>query len=169
MTLSQLVVQLAVADIGVHEEGGNNRGPRVDQYLASVGLDPGYAWCAAFVYFCFRAAAQQLGLVNPVPKTGGVLHMGKMTEPICRAVNPAPGYVYILDHGGGVGHAGIIETVNDDGTITEISGNTNAQGSREGNAVARHTGTSPEAIHGGTLLYYLNYDLAAQPPGALVA
>lgn len=163
-TLTEAALAIAVSYIGV-KETGHNSGPEVDRFLASVGLDPGFAWCASFVFFCFREAAQQLGLVNPVPRTGGVLKMGRMTEPICRATNPAPGYVYILDHGGGVGHAGIIETTNDDGTVTEVSGNTNEAGSREGNAVAQHTGTAPEAIHGGTLLYYLNYDLAVQPVG----
>ncbi len=165
-TLSEAALSVAISQLGVHEEGGNNRGQRVEEYLASVGLPGGYSWCAAFVHWCFKQAAARIGLVNPCPKTGGVLKLWTLTEPICRATTPAPGAIYVLDHGGGKGHAGIIETVSD-GAIREISGNTNALGSREGNAVARHAGASPEAIHGGKLIGYLMLDLAAQAPSAL--
>jgi hypothetical protein len=166
-TLSETALSIAISQLGVHEQGGQNRGPEVDQYLAAVGLAPGYSWCAAFVFFCFKQAADQLGLVNPCPKTAGAVRMWTLTEPICRATEPSAGAIYVLDHGGGKGHAGIVEQVGGDGTMIEISGNTNAAGSREGNAVARHTGESPEEIHGGHLLGYLLLDLAAQGPSAL--
>jgi uncharacterized protein (TIGR02594 family) len=167
-TLSEAALAFAVSQVGVHEQGGNNQGPEVNAYLASVGLDPGYSWCAAFVYFCFKQAAAQLGLVNPCPKTAGAVKLWTLTEPICRVTAPVPGAIYVLQHEGGKGHAGIIERVSD-GAILEVSGNTNDAGSREGNAVARHGGISPQAIHGGTLLGYLSLDLAAQAPSALVS
>lgn len=166
-SLQETAVAIAVSQLGVHEQGGNNRGPEVDQYLAAVGLDPGFSWCAAWVFWVFRQAAQQLGLVNPCPRTAGAVRLWTLTEPICRDLVPAPGAIYVLDHGGGKGHAGIIESIDDEGTITECSGNTNAAGSREGNAVARHTG-APATVHGGTLLGYLLLDKAAQAPSALV-
>jgi len=166
-SLQQAAVAIAVSQLGVRESGGNNRGPQVEQYLASVGLDPGFSWCAAFVFWCFRQASQQLGLVNPCPRTAGAVRLWTLTEPICRDLVPAPGSIYVLDHGGGKGHAGIIESIDDEGTIAEISGNTNAAGSREGNAVARHVG-APAKVHGGTLLGYLLMNRAAQAPSALV-
>lgn len=76
-----------------------------------------------------------------------------------RDSNPVPGAIYILDHGGGVGHAGIVETVDSGNVLTEISGNTNKEGSREGNCVWRHNG-QPEVSHGGTLLGYVLLDRA---------
>lgn len=45
----------ALVYLGVQEIGSND-GPDVAHFLASVGLNPGYAWCAAFVSFCFDAA-----------------------------------------------------------------------------------------------------------------
>ncbi|HET8922563.1 MAG TPA: peptidoglycan-binding domain-containing protein [Candidatus Acidoferrum sp.] len=64
--LSQALVK-ADLEVGVREQPlGSNRGPRVDQYLRSVGLDPtqgSFAWCAAFVYFCFNQAC--VGLFLP--------------------------------------------------------------------------------------------------------
>jgi hypothetical protein len=168
MSLVLAALAAAQGQLGVREQGGNNTGPEVDQYLAAVGLDPGYPWCAAFLFYCFRQAAGQLELVNPVPKTASTQRLWTLSEPITRDSNPQPGYVYVLRHSPTTGHAGIIESVGADGTIVEISGNTNATGSREGDCVFRHTG-QPEVTHGGELLGYLNFDAAAQPPPGFVA
>jgi len=164
MLLSQQALTVAVSTIGVHEQGGNNQGPEVDLYLASVGLNPDFPWCAAWVYYVFRQAAQQLGLPNPCPRTGSAIKMWKLSDMAWRDSNPAPGAIYVLDHGGGIGHVGIVETSDDTGVLTEISGNTNAAGSREGNCVWRHSGP-PEVSHGGTLLGFIYLDRAmVQPP-----
>ena len=39
--------QVYLSQVGTKEQGGANRGRQVEQYLASVGFGPGYAWCAA--------------------------------------------------------------------------------------------------------------------------
>lgn len=170
MPIQEAALAFAVSQLGVHEQGGNNTGPEIDKYLASVGLYPGFAWCSAFVYYCFRQAIQQRPInlasgvdyfppPNPCPRTGSVLKLWKLSDMAWRDSNPAPGAIYILDHGGGVGHAGIVETVDSGNVLTEISGNTNKEGSREGNCVWRHNG-QPEVSHGGTLLGYVLLDRA---------
>lgn len=163
MTLSELALELAIADIGVREQGGNNRGAAVERYLANVGLAPGNPWCEAALWTWFDTAAAQLGLRNPVPKTGSTLHLWDRAEPYCRDSMPSVGAVYVIKHSETTGHVGIIETVTPDG-ITEVSANTNREGSREGNSVWRHAGPSPEVIHGGVLQGYLAFDRAAQAP-----
>ena len=55
----------ALANVGVTEQGGNNRGRYVETYLAAVDLDPGDPWCAAFVRFRFEQAAKALKLTLP--------------------------------------------------------------------------------------------------------
>lgn len=160
--LGEAAITCASSQVGVTEVGGNNRGPTVEEYLRAVGLGPGFAWCAAFTYWCFRVGANRVVLVNPCPRTGGGLRMWQLADPVCHVDAPARGRIYVLDHGKGQSHVGIIESVNADGTITEISGNTNEAGSREGNAVARHTGKDPAAIHGGVLKGYLDMDNAIQ-------
>lgn len=55
------IVNIAVKEIGVREATGNNDGPRVETYLRYVGLGKGYAWCAAFVSWCYSKA----GLAAP--------------------------------------------------------------------------------------------------------
>ena len=66
--LVSLGVALAHADFKIREEGGNNRGPMIRKYLAS--LDPpmaeGAPWCAAFAAYCSDVAARALGIANPL-------------------------------------------------------------------------------------------------------
>lgn len=54
--LRQRIVDIAVNEIGVREVTGNNDGQRVEEYLAYTGLGKGYAWCAAFVSWCYGQA-----------------------------------------------------------------------------------------------------------------
>lgn len=45
----QKLVQLALNEVGIREEGGNNRGTRIVEYQKSTWLAPGpWPWCSAF-------------------------------------------------------------------------------------------------------------------------
>jgi hypothetical protein len=53
----RLLVMAYLADeVKVREVGGNNRGVWVSRFLLSVGLDPGYPWCAASLAFASSVA-----------------------------------------------------------------------------------------------------------------
>jgi len=54
--LRQQIYEIAANEIGVRETGGDNKGPEVSKYLAYVGLDEGYEWCAAFASWCYGQA-----------------------------------------------------------------------------------------------------------------
>jgi len=139
-------LEIAVSQIGVQEEPkGSNRGPQVEAYLKCVGLGGGYAWCQAFVRWCYEQAAKELGIPNPVPNTAGVLQcwnkadVGMKLIPaqfISHAQLIVPGSQLIMDFGHGEGHTGIVEKVLN-GVIHTIEGNTNDDGSREGYEVCR--------------------------------
>jgi hypothetical protein len=147
-----LVTVLAIASgeeaKKVREQPKNsNKGPEVSEYLRRTGVRPGLAWCCAFVYWCFDEAAKQHGRANPMVKTAGCLHhwnhaqrkgAGRILK--SQAVNnPAlvkSGMIFIIDHGGGLGHTGLIEKV-EGGRITTIEGNTDASKTREGGGVYR--------------------------------
>ncbi len=132
----------------VREQPRNsNRGPEVDAYLRSAAVPPGLAWCCAFVYWCFQQAAQEQGRSNPMFRTAGCLmHWNKAESVGARRVpaadaraNPAllqPGMVFIMDYGSGLGHTGLVESVQG-GYITTIEGNTDASQTREGGGVYR--------------------------------
>lgn len=93
----------------------------------------------AFVYYCFDEASKVLEIKNPLVKTGGCLSQWNGTKEFKITANAAksnpslviPGSIFIIDHGSGLGHTGIVKEVNN-GYITTIEGNTNNTNSREG-------------------------------------
>ena len=55
------------------------------------------------------------------------------------AKSPEPGDIFLISHDGNNGHTGIVKTVNRDGTVTTLEGNTNTAGSRTGDGVYERT------------------------------
>lgn len=136
--LSDKAIEVAITQLDKQEDPrGSNWGEPVKTYLHSVGIDFPASWCMAFVYWCFNEASKQIGTVNPLLKTGGVLRA--WNESLSHHVlMPQPGDIFIIDFGKGLGHTGIVETVEED-LIHTIEGNTNDTGSREGYEVCRRT------------------------------
>lgn len=140
MTLQQKALEIAITQIGEEEKPrGSNWGEPVKTYLASVGITFPASWCMSFVYWCFKEAAKELGIITPLLKTGGVLNAWQKAPAAVKVTDPQPGDIFIQDHGHGLGHTGIVEKVNNDGTVDTIEGNTNDTGSREGYEVCRRT------------------------------
>lgn len=129
------VLEIAKSQIGVRELTGNNDGPAVEKYLASVGLGKGYAWCMSFVYWCCKEAYGKDN--NPLVKTGGVLREWNETK-LKKSTVPVVGSIFIMDFGKGTGHTGFVTAINVD-SISTIEGNTNDGGSREGIGVFART------------------------------
>lgn len=141
----------AIHEIGVTEQPvGSNRGPQVDRYLKSVGLNPAtgsYAWCQAFVYWCFNTAAMKMQRTTPLPRTAGVMEHWRRAPSCARKVTAAaalndpskigPGCLFLISSGGGLGHIGFVERVQLGGHVTTVEGNTNVNGGREGTGVFR--------------------------------
>lgn len=128
---------LARCALGNLETQGKNRGPVVDDYARGVGLDPergAYAWCTSGLYDVFRVAATALGVRNPFPRTAKAVRVFELLAGTCLSSNPAPGFVYVLDHGqpGSIlaewqsgsytddGHVGIVVATNDGPAPVEV-------------------------------------------------
>jgi len=65
---------IAISQIGTKELTGNNDGPMIEKYLASVGLNPQgkYPYCAAGQYWCFQTACDSLKISRkeiPIKRT----------------------------------------------------------------------------------------------------
>jgi len=164
--LQLAALEIAKEQVGVQEEPkGSNKGPMINEYLKAVGLGPGYAWCAAFVYWCYAAAAKRVGVENAMVKTAGVYDcwnrsnnrkgVQKITksEVVAGTAVLQAGDQFVMTYGRNKGHTGIIESIteNEAGTIVlhTIEGNSNNSGSREGYAVVRQTRLlSHKAIQG---------------------
>jgi hypothetical protein len=52
---------------------------------------------------------------------------------------PEPGCIFVHLNADGTGHTGFIETVNADGSLSSLEGNTDAAGGRTGGQVMRQT------------------------------
>lgn len=162
--LAAAVLSLAGKEIGVMEiPVGSNSGPRVNQYLESVGDNGGLPWCAAFVYWCFQEAAAALKVPNPATRTAGALDVWDeaarrgirrvaAAEAIDRHALVQPGMVFVIETSGGHGHVGLVEKV-DGVVLTTIEGNTNNGGSREGIGVFRRNARRVGNINRGFVDY----------------
>lgn len=134
-------IQVAITQIGQEEvprgsNWGTNDKPAVINYLKSVGIGFAASWCMAFVYWCCKQAYP----TNVLVKTGGVLQQWNKILPQYKHSTPKPGDIFIQDHGHGMGHTGLVESV-EGLNIHTIEGNTNDEGSREGYEVCRRVRT----------------------------
>jgi hypothetical protein len=134
---------IAETQIGVKEEPGKaNHGAQVERYLWSVGLGPGYAWCCAFVVWCYTEAARQLGESQPLKLTGKVARLWSWAPELWRSDRPTVGAIYCHlhepDDPESLGHCGIVTAVEDNGTFRAVEGNSNRTGSRAGDRVVEN-------------------------------
>ena len=148
-----LAAVLAKADsqVGVLEQPKNsNSGPGVDAYLRRAGVSLSLPamqkpWCCAFLYWCFDEAAKAQGRANAMVRTAGCLDHWNRAEAqgarriaAARAVNDPslvqPGMIFVMDHGEGRGHTGLVEQVTG-GMLHTIQGNTDASLTRVCGAV----------------------------------
>lgn len=162
--LGLAALAVAQADLLANVRGGQPGkfdGPEVAARLAAVGVHAPAPWCAAEVFHCFDAATQALDVAaggtdtpNPCPRTAGALHLWDLAPKECRRQLPAPGDVFVVDHGKGRGHCGIVATVSPDGqSITSIEGDTNAAGSSTGDAMGEHFWQPSEGARGRLVGY----------------
>ena len=137
--LTAAVLRLAATQVGVRELG-RNRGERVQQYQDRAGAHPGDPWCACFVSWCFAVASNGLALPCPFKLTFRALELWRKSPVEIRSSWPTPGSIFVVDHGAGLGHCGLVESFSEgDLIIVTIEGNTSPGGSREGDGVYRRT------------------------------
>ena len=82
--LAKAAIDFAITQIGVMEKPmGSNRGPEVDDYLRTAGLNPvgeSFPWCVAFTHFCYKKAAENLGLQTRISRLQECLIIGIKRE-----------------------------------------------------------------------------------------
>ena len=125
------------AEIGVRELTGKNDGVRVEEYLASCGLGKGYAWCAAFVNWCFvQAGIQGSGSAyspNWFPVSKVVYTNGANNN---RTPSKCDVFGMYYKEKKRIAHVGFIDEWKEGNNYCiTVEGNTNDGGSREGDGV----------------------------------
>jgi hypothetical protein len=135
--LNERASQIACLLEGVREEKGPNDGVMVAAFQKDTGNHAGDYWCMSFAYWCYDEAAQSLWVKNPLIPTGGSLD--QLNRCKCEKISadeytdPQPGDIGILDHGGGKGHTYLVKGPGGAGVVDTIEGNSNTDGSSNGN------------------------------------
>jgi hypothetical protein len=148
--LAQRTIERAVEALGVTEHPhGSNRGPEVDQYLRSVGLDPtreAYPWCAAFVCYQIGHASVDIHEPTTLKRTASCRKLVEFNHALALA-EPEDGCIFVHLTPDGHGHTGFVVTARSDGSIQTIEGNSDASGSRTGGSVVRQVRGPAYAQH----------------------
>jgi hypothetical protein len=125
----QKLLSIALREVGMREETGNNDGKRVEEYLAAVKLKSPDPYCAAFLSWVYK----QEGFAKP--RSGWSPDLVPLSRLTYHAL-PANIVGFYFPELGRVAHVGMIELVHHKWAVT-IEGNTNVSGSREGEGVYR--------------------------------
>jgi hypothetical protein len=146
------VAEATYEAIGVREVGGNNTGPEVDSYLATVGFEPGAPWCGAFVADRINQCVSLTSLDNylsiqkwaytpytlekAIEKDLLLWENNKYTLSKHRKPQSMDVFWTYNPRLGRVAHTGLVDVWHDHGNLViTIEGNTNNAGSREGDGV----------------------------------
>lgn len=129
LRIRALHVMLGWAREGVHEVGGNNRGPEVDKIIREAGGTPGEPWCGDTV-----AAAYLEAGIKPRYVTRGWAYVPALARLLAVVRFPRPGHVVIYDfqQDGQADHTGLfLRWVNRRGGLFEaVEGNTGTGGAQ---------------------------------------
>lgn len=129
-TVEQQMVSIAEGEVGQAEDPpGSNNGARIDVYRSAVaGAQQGEPWCADFVSWVAAQAGAPLGDSGAgFSSVAGITDWANQTGRLLPAGStPQPGDLILFgDH-----HVGMVESVNSDGSLETIEGNSS-------NAVSR--------------------------------
>jgi len=139
-----ILVGIAEAEVGVREQGGNNRGGRVRVYQSATWLEPdAWPWCAAFVCWCIKewikvpGVLESIGIANGDkwrPKTAGAFDFLRWAKEKDLQILPEGAEVFagdlvVFDFS----HIGIVveDAAKGSQFIKTVEGNTNGKGDRD--------------------------------------
>lgn len=142
------LIEVAKGEVGVIEEGGNNRGFHIDKYERATWLDwtKDYPWCASFVAWCIQQALGDMEQPWKRPRTASAQSgfEGWALDNDSRGVqlmkphkgDIQPGDIVVFK----ISHIGICVDRLDAGSIMTVEGNTSPGGGsnidRDGDVVA---------------------------------
>lgn len=126
-----LAAAISELKAGATEEGGNNRGPWVEKYLAPAGLGPGNAWCASFVSWCYLQASGGHKSAMPFAYSPGARALltefkeQNLAHAPKSGYQPEPGDIVVwwrVKLQGWMGHVGLVHQLKE-GMLYTIEGN----------------------------------------------
>lgn len=140
--IAERIAKIAESQVGVRETKTNG-GKQIVEYQRATWLPPApWAWCAAFVCWCVRDAMGAEQYTFPRPETAGAWDFEKWCKSVDNSVKLRKPHNDDIRRGDIViftfSHIGIaVADIDKDGIVQTVEGNTNAEGSREGDGVYR--------------------------------
>lgn len=120
----EAALRIAEHEVGVREQGANNRGKQVEIYQTADGLPGGgYAWCNSFVDWCFEMAGRPL---DELARSAGVdltFHLAANHGWTKNSPGEADLVIFSFSH------IGFVKKVVSKSEIETIEGNTGSSGS----------------------------------------
>ena len=136
--LRERVSEVYSKEIGIREKTGNNDGQRVEEYLKSCSLKKGNPWCAAFVTWTFKKAGVDavISAYSPswFPSKRTIYTRGSKGN---KTPLKADVFGIYFSSKGRIAHVGFIDEWDNNSYCITVEGNTNDEGSREGDGVYR--------------------------------
>jgi soluble lytic murein transglycosylase-like protein len=127
--LQQRALHAAAGEIGVHEQGGEDMGPRVSEFQAATGAQRS-PWCASFVTWAFEEAGHKMPAGNwaAVANWVGAARQHTAGLEIIKPEDARPGDIVAYDWGfgddfGSDGHIGLVASKVTGGNFEAIEGN----------------------------------------------
>lgn len=159
--LEWLIEETARGYLHVRETKGKpNSSPVIDTWLAHCGQPPGKAYCAAFVSWVIWESGMKVPVIPRFKRTAGALRLLALNPNLVitpqeaqdRLLHSVP-CVYVVDHGGGKGHAGFAFRLAGESQFYDISANTMAGWTdkgkdREGDGVFERADRNLSSVHG---------------------
>lgn len=131
--IREAVAATYTGEIGVIETDGANDGPEIREYLKTTNISFSAPWCAAFVSYCYTVN----GVDNPRSAwSPSYFHKSKLIS--LKTTQPLKADVFGVWYNslGRIAHIGFIDHWPREGDyFISVEGNTNNDGSREGNGV----------------------------------
>jgi hypothetical protein len=124
-----------MSQVGVREATGKNDGKHVRKYLAAVNLSEGFAWCAAFVRWCFDQVGIKTSITAWSPTAHNASYVIYERGKWKRDMHSGDVFTLYYPKKKRIGHTGFVNRMTNSNTVETVEGNTNGEGSREGDGV----------------------------------
>ena len=127
----------AEACVGIVEKGGNNDGPLVRLLQDTLGKPEREPWCMSFVQSCLAYAEKKTGVISPIFASEHCQTVWNKTPEVQRVKTSPLKYAIVVwrYEGTSSGHTGIVLECDYRQWFRSVEGNTNGDGSRDGDGV----------------------------------
>jgi hypothetical protein len=136
--LKKSIQEIYMGEVGTMEKTGKNDGPGPKKYLKSVGLKEGFAYCAAFVRWCFDEAGVPTTITAWSPTAENKAHIIYANRQFSGDPEIGDVVTFYYPNLGRVGHCGFFDGKVNNSIYRSVEANTSDKGSdQSGSSIVR--------------------------------